>query len=70
METDQMSKPYIDEQGNLRIPFDCDPKYHHWKPSGQSVIATLKEIGASPDLLAKYLPASQNSVLIQSKPSD
>jgi hypothetical protein len=57
------SKPYVDANGNLRIPLDCDPKYHHRKPSGQSVIATLKEIGASPDQLAKYILASQNPVL-------
>lgn len=50
---DYPSKPIIDENGNLRIPFDSDPKYHHWK-GGQGVLVTLKEIGAPPEIVRLY----------------
>ena len=38
--------PFLDDQGRLRIPGDCDPKYRYWQ-GGQSVFATLLELGAS-----------------------
>ena len=36
-------KPYIDADGNLRIPFDSSERYHWWK-GGQSIDETLNEI--------------------------
>lgn len=36
-------KPYIDSDGGLVIPFECDRKYHWWA-GGQSLEETLKEI--------------------------
>jgi hypothetical protein len=38
--------PFLDDQGRLRIPFDADDKYRYWQ-GGQSVFATLLELGAS-----------------------
>jgi hypothetical protein len=35
--------PYFTADGTLRIPFDCDPKYHWWK-GGQSVKKTIAEL--------------------------
>ncbi len=46
-------KPYITNFGVLVIPFNSDPKYHYWKPGGQSICATLKELGRC-DLIEKY----------------
>ncbi|HIC90539.1 MAG TPA: hypothetical protein EYP21_00445 [Syntrophaceae bacterium] len=46
--------PYLDRRGTLIIPFDCDPRYHWWN-NGQSIIETLKELGASEDIIKKYL---------------
>lgn len=37
--------PYINENGSLRIPFNCAPKYRHWA-GGQSLVQTLAEIEA------------------------
>ncbi|TLD41847.1 MAG: hypothetical protein JETT_1864 [Candidatus Jettenia ecosi] len=51
-EPDQV-QPYITSFGVLVIPFNSDPKYHYWKPGGQSVCATLKELGRC-DLIEKY----------------
>ncbi|UJS17862.1 MAG: hypothetical protein L3J17_02090 [Candidatus Jettenia sp.] len=51
-EPDQV-KPYITNFGVLVIPSNSDPKYHYWKPGGQSVCATLKELGRC-DLIEKY----------------
>lgn len=51
-EPDQV-KPYITNFGVLVIPFNSDPKYHYWKPGGQSICATLKELGRC-DLIEKY----------------
>ena len=39
-------KAYLDDQGRLRIPLDADDKYRYWS-GGQSVFATLLELGAS-----------------------
>ena len=35
--------PYFNSQGDLMIPFDCDPKYQWWV-GGQSVRETKEEI--------------------------
>ena len=40
---DQSPKPYIDADGNLRIPFDSPERYHWWK-GGRSITETLSEI--------------------------
>jgi len=41
-----LPKPYIDTDGNLRIPFDSAARYHWWK-GGQSIAETLREVGTS-----------------------
>jgi len=43
------------EDGILRIPFNADPKYHHWKSCGQSVFETLRELGASDEVFQRYV---------------
>jgi len=37
-------KPFLTTGGDLSIPFDSDPKYHWWKPGGQSVEQTRAEV--------------------------
>jgi hypothetical protein len=39
-------KPYLDDQGKLRIPLTVDDKYRYWS-GGQSPLETLLELGAS-----------------------
>jgi hypothetical protein len=41
--------------GILRIPFNSDPKYHHWRSCGQSVFQTLRELGASDEVFQSYV---------------
>jgi hypothetical protein len=48
--------PYIDATETLVIPFDSHPKYHWWA-DGQTVAVTLTDLGASPDVRARYVPA-------------
>lgn len=50
---DYPSKPYFQADGTLVIPHDCDPRYHHWK-GGQSVLQTLAELNAPPEVLRRY----------------
>jgi hypothetical protein len=50
-----VTAPYIDSNGNLRIPFDSDPKYHWWKRCGQSLLETLRELKAPEDVVRKYV---------------
>lgn len=50
-EPDQV-KPYITTFGVLVIPHNSDKKYHYWN-GGQSICATLKELGRC-DLIEKY----------------
>lgn len=40
---DGWTVPYM-ENGRLVIPFTAHPKYHWWKPDGQSVMDTLIEL--------------------------
>jgi len=45
--------PYIDENGNVIIPFNSDPQYHFWK-GGQQLSVTLKEMNVTEDLWKKH----------------
>ncbi len=51
----EFAKPYIKDDGTLVIPLDSDPIYHWWKPCGQSIYATLRELGASETIFNRYL---------------
>jgi hypothetical protein len=45
--------PYIDNSGNVIVPFNADPKYHFWN-GGQSLSATLVEINATEKIWKKH----------------
>jgi hypothetical protein len=45
--------PYIDQAGNLIIPLDCPARYRWWQ-GGQSPRETLRELGATGEMLARY----------------
>jgi hypothetical protein len=49
-----LTKPYLNDQGELIIPLTVDPKYRWWS-GGQSLYDTLRELGASPEMLARYV---------------
>src|SRR5262245_28218815 len=46
--------PHINEQRDLVIPFDCNPKYKYWQ-GGQSIWATLKELNAPEPIMRRYV---------------
>ena len=46
--------PYLDERGRLMIPTNSDPTYYYWK-GGQSVVTTLKELGAPLDVIRRFM---------------
>jgi hypothetical protein len=46
--------PYLDDQGRLRIPCDCEPKYRWWQ-DGQSPFETALELGASDEELEHHV---------------
>lgn len=48
------NKPYINDHGVLIIPFDSDPQYHWWA-SGQTILETLRELKAAPEVIATYV---------------
>jgi hypothetical protein len=48
------AKPYLDESGDLRIPFDSHPRYHYWA-GGQSLLKTLVELNAPVDIWRRYV---------------
>lgn len=35
--------PYLDLDGSLVVPFAADPRFHYWRPGGQSIAETEKE---------------------------
>ena len=45
--------PYIDSHGDLCIPCNCDPRYRWWA-GGQSIAATLRELGASREVWKRH----------------
>jgi hypothetical protein len=44
---------HINEYDELAIPFDSNARYHYWN-GGQSLIETLKELGAGEAIVSKY----------------
>jgi hypothetical protein len=48
--------PYINERGVLIIPFDSDPRFHWWANNGQTILETLQELKASPEIIAQHAP--------------
>ena len=46
--------PHINEHGVLVIPFNCNKKYHWWA-GGQTILETLQELKASPEVIAMYV---------------
>lgn len=49
-----LTHPYLTDNGELRIPFTADPRYHWWK-GGQSIAETLAELNAPPDVWRRYV---------------
>jgi len=47
------TNPYIDDSGNIVVPFHADPKYHFWN-GGQSLADTLLEINATENIWSKH----------------
>src|SRR5262249_44457931 len=49
-----LTRPHINEREELIIPFESDPKYHWWKPGGQSIAEILLELNAPPRVWRRY----------------
>lgn len=50
-------KPYLDENGDLIIPFACpDNDYKYWKPEGRKMKDLMLELDAPDEVLLRYLP--------------
>lgn len=47
------SPPYINTQDELVVPFNAPLKYRWWQ-GGQGCVNTLKELGASQEIIDKY----------------
>ena len=54
----KFEEPYIDDGGILHIPASSDPKYHWWS-KGQSIWATLRELGANEETYQRYFDAAE-----------
>ena len=52
--TPVISLPFINHNNDLIIPLYTDPKYRWWQ-GGQSIFATLMELGAGEDVLDRYV---------------
>ena len=48
-----MKIPFINKYNELVIPFEAARKYHYWS-GGMCILETLKEIGASREIINKY----------------
>jgi len=47
--------PYLEVNGTFVIPANTARKYRYWS-GGQSLEATLRELGATEDTIKKYVP--------------
>ena len=56
-----LTRPYINDRGELIIPFNCDPRYHWWA-GGQSVAQTLAELNAPPEVWRRYVAGYTETV--------
>ena len=56
-----LSRPYINDRGELLIPFTSDPRYHWWA-GGQSVAQTLAELNAPPAVWRRYVTGYTETV--------
>jgi hypothetical protein len=56
-----LTKPYINNRGELIIPFDCDLKYRWWA-GGQSVAQILVELNAPPEVWRRYVAVYTETV--------
>jgi predicted DNA-binding antitoxin AbrB/MazE fold protein len=54
-DTQEANEPYIDKYGVLVIPFEGEKKYHWWA-GGQTILETLRELKAPPEVIAVYGP--------------
>lgn len=49
------NKPYLDDKGDLVIPFACaENEYKYWKQEGRNIEELLKELNAPVEVLARY----------------
>src|SRR5262249_10590587 len=53
---EERTRPYLTPTGELIIPFDCNPRYQWWA-GGQTIHETLRELGAPPEILSRYVEA-------------
>jgi len=54
--------PYVNKRGELIIPFTADPRFHWWKPSGQSIAETLRELNAPAEVWRRYIGSYTETV--------
>jgi hypothetical protein len=47
-------RPHVNARGELIIPCEAAPHYRWWS-GGQSIRETLQELGASLDVVARYV---------------
>ena len=51
------SKPYIDDNGDLIIPFSCaDHQYKYWKKEGRALADILAELGVPQERIERMAP--------------
>lgn len=49
------NKPYLNEQGDLVIPFACsEHEYKYWKKEGHSLADILRELDAPEEVWKRY----------------
>mgnify|MGYP001582793705 CR=1 FL=1 len=49
----EQTEPFVTDFGVLVIPYNSNQKYHYWN-GGQSICDTLKELGASDEIIKRY----------------
>ena len=56
-----LSRPYINDRGELIIPTTSDRRYFYWA-GGQSLAQTLAELNAPPDVWRRYMTGYTETV--------
>ena len=56
-ESNGHTKPYLDENGELVIPFSCaDHHYKYWKQEGMGLAQILAELGMDDEAIKRLAP--------------
>ena len=65
----ECAPPYINGRGELIIPLPCDPRHQYWTAKGQTIKATLEEMGftEADEIHNRYCPKQDREGMLKNQ---